>query len=359
MSLKLKIKEISVEYASLIAVDHVSFDLEAGEIGCLIGPSGSGKTSILRAIAGFQKVSSGEIILGNEIITNPSKVKPPEQRGIGIVFQDFALFPHLTVQENILFGIQTKETKEQNLRLEELLTLLKISDFRKHYPHELSGGQQQRVAMGRALAPGPKILLLDEPFSHLDPELRTTLASEVRSLLKGLNVTTLMVTHLQSEAFDLGDKIGVIDQGLMCQWSTPYSVYHQPECRFVADFIGRGEFIEGEVIDKNKVRCELGQVEGRIPVNAKMGENVYVLVRPDDILYDPESDLRFEITERYFRGPYFLYRLRTPLGQPLLSLIPSHFNYEVGQKIGLRLKMDHLICFQKGDSPARRGVRRS
>ena len=240
----LQISNLGVHYAgrAQAAVDGVSFSLQAGEIGVLIGPSGCGKTTLLRAVAGLELAGSGSITLGSQVISSAVLHMPAEQRHMGMVFQDYALFPHLDVARNVAFGIANRSSKERALRVAEVLELVGMPTAGKRFPHELSGGQQQRVALARAIAPSPRLLLLDEPFSNLDVDLRERLAHEVRGILKAAGATALFVTHDQLEAFAIGDRIGVMQQGKLHQWDEAYALYHRPATRFVADFIGHGVF---------------------------------------------------------------------------------------------------------------------
>ncbi|MBA2722947.1 MAG: ABC transporter ATP-binding protein, partial [Methylibium sp.] len=232
------------------AVDGVSFGLAHGQIGVLIGPSGCGKTSLLRAIAGLEPLADGRIALGEEVLGDADQRLhlPPEARRIGMVFQDYALFPHLSVAQNVAFGIQNLPRAQREERVADLLELVGLSGAARRAPHQLSGGQQQRIALARALAPAPRLLLLDEPFSSLDVDLRERLAQELRAILKKTGTTALFVTHDQLEAFALGDVIGVMNRGRLDQWDDAYHLYHRPATRFVADFIGHGVFTPARIV---------------------------------------------------------------------------------------------------------------
>lgn len=243
MSDILKLDRISVAYdnasAAVPVVKDLSLNLEKGSIGCLLGASGCGKTTVLRAIAGFEPLRSGSITLGAEVLSTPGHQVAPEKRQVGMMFQDYALFPHLNVEQNMAFGLRRWNKRRRAERIEELLQLAKLESSRLRYPHELSGGQQQRVALARALAPEPGLLLLDEPFSNLDVDTRERLAFEVRDILKKTGHTAILVTHNQAEAFAIADRIGIMQDGRIAQWDTPYCLHHQPNSAFVADFIKR------------------------------------------------------------------------------------------------------------------------
>jgi iron(III) transport system ATP-binding protein len=346
MSILLALEDVAVAYADQMIVSNISFQLEEGQISCLLGPSGCGKTSLLRTIAGFETPQSGSIRIRNQIVSQPSHVVAPENRRIGMVFQDFALFPHLNIEKNIRFGLSKKMSeKDQLARCNELLDLVGLSGKNLHYPHQLSGGQQQRIALARALAPKPDILLLDEPFSSLDVELREQLAREVRDILKQQNITAIMVTHDQHEAFTMADNIGLIHQGQLVQWDSPYDLYHRPVNRFVAEFIGQGVFIPGEYLGDNKIQTELGTISGRVPTDCKAGCRLDLLIRPDDVIHDDHSNTKLEITQRLFRGAEFLYTLQLDSGRHILCIAPSHHNHALNEKIGIRLDVNHLVMF--------------
>jgi iron(III) transport system ATP-binding protein len=343
----LNVNNVSIAYGNSTVVHHVSLQLAQGEIGCLLGPSGCGKTTLLRSIAGFETIRSGEISLAGTIVTNQKIQLAPEKRNIGMVFQDFALFPHLSVAENIRFGIRHLSKKAQQTRVSELLTLIGLEGFESRYPHQLSGGQQQRIALARSLAPKPHLLLMDEPFSSMDIELREELAREVRAILKHENITAILVTHDQQEAFIMADTIGVIEQGTLVQWDNGYNLYHRPTTPFVADFIGQGVLIDGIVIDKNNVKTSLATLRGIVPNVCKAGCTVRILVRPDDILHDDNSPHTAQIVERNFLGSDYMYTLELEDGTQFHSLVHSHHKHAVGEKLGIRLDIDHLVVFPK------------
>lgn len=334
-------------------VHSLSFALQRGQIGCLLGQSGCGKTTVLRAIAGFEPLTEGSITLGGKEISNTHFTATPETRQIGVVFQDYALFPHLSIADNVGFGLRKLTPPERQARIAALLTLVGLASQGKKFPHELSGGQQQRVALARALAPQPDLLLLDEPFSNLDVDLRERLASEVRDILKEVGTTAVLVTHDQHEAFAIADQIGVMQDGVIVQWDSAYNLYHRPANRFVADFIGLGVFTPG-VIDQQtqNVNIELGSLPlchglETCDPNAPDGQQVDVLLRADDVVHDDTSPLQAEVVRKAFRGADFLYTLKLPSGQLLLALVPSHHDHALGERIGIRLEADHVVTFAK------------
>ena len=342
----LEITDVSFAYPDGAAVcDELSFAVEEGEIGCLLGPSGCGKTTVLRLIAGFEQPRQGEIRIRQKLLADAHTSTPPEQRRIGLVFQDYALFPHLTVAKNVAFGLRHLSTRDAAEQTREMLSLVRLAAEAERYPHEISGGQRQRVALARALAPRPDLLLLDEPFSNLDIELREKLGLEVRALLRTLAIPALLVTHDQHEAFSIADKIGVMNQGKILQWDSAYNLYHRPVSRFVADFVGQGVLMRGKVVDHDRIDTELGLLPHCPGCALRTGENVEVLLRPDDILHDDDSARQAEVVHKAFRGADILYTLKLPSGSKILSLVPSHHNHEIGQKIGIKLEIDHVVAF--------------
>lgn len=343
----LSINELSILYpgSSTPAVRNVSFELAQGEIACLLGPSGCGKTTLLRAIAGFLMPTQGNILLKGEKASEPGKVRSPEKRNVGVVFQDYALFPHLTVRKNIEFGLHKRSEHEKRNRSGELLALIGLEALADRYPHELSGGQQQRVALARALAPKPTLILLDEPFSNLDVELKERLTFEVREILKAENMSAILVTHDQHEAFSMADRIGVMHAGELQQWGSSYSLYHQPNSRMVADFIGQGVFLPGKKTEQG-LQIELAHLrltEDQLPKSNEFD----VLIRPDDIIHDDASPMQAKVVRKSFRGADFLYTLELESGVHVLALVPSHHNHAIGEPIGIKLELDHVITFDR------------
>jgi iron(III) transport system ATP-binding protein len=344
---RLELLELSKAYAGVPAVDRLTLALGAGRIGCLLGPSGSGKTTVLRCIAGFERPDGGRVLAGGEVLSGPGTWVPPERRRIGMVFQDFALFPHLDALANVAFGLRDADPAARRRRAFEMLSLVGLEAHAAKMPHELSGGQQQRVALARALAPRPRLVLLDEPFSNLDAEVRMELAQQVRAALVAERSTALLVTHDQREAFAICDEIGVMRAGRLEQWDAPWNLYHSPATRFVADFVGEGTFIEGTVVGPGRVQTELGVIEGQLTVERPAGARVDLLLRPDDVIHDDASPLRAEVVERVFRGAEFRYKLRLPSGATALSFVPSHHDHALGERIGIRLETEHLVGFPR------------
>lgn len=351
----LEISELSVQYPrrSTPSVDGVSLGLRVGEMGVLIGPSGCGKTTLLRAIAGLEHVSAGHIRLSGQELSSASKHIEAENRRIGMVFQDYALFPHLSVEDNIRFGLHDYPKDQREARVREVLLLVGLASSAKRYPHELSGGQQQRVALARALAPKPKLLLLDEPFSNLDIELRQRLASEVRGILKEAQATALFVTHDQMEAFAVGDLIGVMSDGHLHQWNDAYTLYHRPATRFVAEFIGHGVFapatlrqVDGQMVVQTPIGDLIDVASCPLPSAYAAGQ-CDVLLRSDDIVIDESAPVRATIVRKAFRGSEFLYTLRLVTGETVMANVPSHHDHQLGQQVGIRAEVNHVVFFAK------------
>jgi iron(III) transport system ATP-binding protein len=328
------------------SVRGLSFSLERGAIGCLLGPSGCGKTTVLRCIAGFERPSAGRILLNGTEVSSAQSSLPPEKRRIGMVFQEHALFPHLTAARNISFGISSEANSADRVR--ELAALTGITDLLEKYPHELSGGQQQRVALARALAPRPELLLLDEPFSNLDTGQRERLSHELRDIIKASGATAVLVTHDQFEAFAMADEIGVLHDGRIEQWDTAYNLYHRPVNRFVADFVGQGVFLPAKALNGRQLEIELGVLNATVPHG---GSALEVLLRPDDVIHDDASQMQAEVVHKAFRGAEILYTLKLASGRKLLALVPSHHNHALGERIGIRLDVDHVVAFAPRAAP--------
>jgi iron(III) transport system ATP-binding protein len=340
------------------AVAAASLGLAAGQIGVLIGPSGCGKTSLLRAVAGLERVAGGQVRMGGQVLSDGAGGVhvAPEARGIGMVFQDYALFPHLTVAQNVAFGLKDLPKAEREQRTAEMLDLVGLAHTARRAPHQLSGGQQQRIALARALARRPRLLLLDEPFSSLDVDLRERLAQDVRAILKQIQATALFVTHDQMEAFAIGDLIGVMQRGHLHQWDDAYALYHRPASRFVAQFIGHGVFTRGQVVmtaGGPQVQTALGDladVDECLLPSAFPDGACDVLLRADDIVHDDDSTVKAQIERKAFRGSEFLYTLRLASGEQVLAHVPSHHDHQIGEWVGIRPQVDHVVTFARETS---------
>ncbi len=359
-----EVNQLQVHYPGrkVPAVEGVSLRLAAGEMGVLIGPSGCGKSTLLRAIAGLEPVSAGMVRIKQELVSSAQVQVAPELRRVGMVFQDYALFPHMDVATNVGFGLHGWPQHRRQSRIDEILALVGLSAVARNMPHQLSGGQQQRVALARALAPQPQLLLLDEPFSNLDVDLRERLAHEVRAILKQTQTTALFVTHDQMEAFALGDVIGVMSEGRLHQWEDAYNLYHRPATRFVAEFIGHGVFTQASLRQEGGqvlVQTPLGELTDRtmLPLAPALANGeCEVLLRADDIVHDDDAPVKAEIMRKTFRGSEFLYTLRLHTGETVLAHVPSHHDHRVGEWIGIRAEVDHVVIFNRARQASGRGV---
>ena len=341
----LSVEQIECRYEGEIVVRDPSFALETGEIGCLLGPSGCGKTTTLRAIAGLEPLTAGSIQINGREASRPGYTRPPEKRGLGMVFQEHALFPHLSVGDNVAFALRGLSDTDRTRRVRECLAMVRLPGLEERYPHELSGGQQQRVALARAMAPRPPLILLDEPFASLDLDLRRQLNRELREILQLEGITALIVTHDQEEAFSLAGRVGILRDGQMLQWDTPYSIYHAPANRFVAEFAGSGTFLRGTVEAGQQVVTAAGTLQGGRPLGLSPGAGVEVLMRPEDVVADRDGPLSVRILERTFTGPNIFYRLELDNGEPLTCLTGSHVDVPTGDRLRIRVAAKHLVLF--------------
>ncbi|MDQ7989072.1 MAG: ABC transporter ATP-binding protein [Candidatus Dactylopiibacterium sp.] len=340
-------RDLRLAYGAHEVVHGLGFALAPGSIACLLGPSGCGKTTVLRAIAGFERVRGGEIHFDARLIASPARHLPPEARGIGMVFQDYALFPHLDVTANVAFGLGGMPRAEREARVTRMLALVGLTAQGGKYPHELSGGQQQRVALARALAPRPALVLLDEPFSNLDSDMRERLSLEVRDILKAAGTTAMLVTHDQHEAFAMADEIGVMHEGRLQQWGSAAELYHRPVNRFVADFVGQGALLPGTVLAGGGVETELGRAAAVLPAGLAERQAVDVLLRPDDLVPDASAAVQAVVARRAFRGAHILYTLRLPSGAEVLTALASHHDHAIGARLGVRLATGCVVGFPR------------
>lgn len=343
----LEVDNLTCGYGGNAVVKGVNFALRPGDIGCLLGPSGCGKSTILRALAGFLPLTDGEIHLRGQPISLPGRTLAPEKRRIGMVFQDYALFPHLSIADNVGFGLRSMAKAEKREKVMDLLHVVHLQDLADNYPHQLSGGQQQRVALARALAPQPTLILLDEPFSNLDADLRRRLSLDVRDILKTLGISAILVTHDQQEAFAMCDQVAVLQNGQIQQWDVPYNLYHEPANRFVASFVGQGGFVRGKALGPDTIESELGIIHGDRAYNWAKDTLVDVLIRPDDIVYDSKSGLCPKVIEKTFAGTSTLYRFRCQGDTEFEALFRSHLDFDLGETVPVRVEADHLIAFER------------
>ncbi len=322
------------------AVHDVSLALSQGEFLVLLAPSGSGKTTLLRLIAGFESLDRGHILLGGRDVGG----LPPEKRGVGMVFQDYALFPHLTVEKNIAFGLCRHSAMSRQRKVADIAALCGLGPLMQRYPHALSGGQQQRVALARALAPDPAILLLDEPFSHLDRNMRAQMRGEMMSILRQQGSTAILVTHDHEEAFAVADKIAVLNAGYLEQYDVPDVIYHLPSTPFVAQFVGLADFVPGRIRGE-KVETDLGVFPNNTALSD--GAEVRIMIRPDDVDLSLAQNGTAKVVSRQFRGSENLYEVMLPSGCVIHSSQHSLTVYPVGARVDLKLNVTHTVIFQR------------
>lgn len=345
----LELDQLTKAFGDETAVDSVSLTVEEGELVTLLGPSGCGKTTMLRMIAGLEEPTAGRISLGGTTVADHDRYVTPENRDVGLVFQDFALFPHLTVAENITFGVSDWPDERRETRLAELLDLVDLEAHREKFPEALSGGQRQRVALARSLAPEPDILLLDEPFSNLDVRLRLDMREEVRRILKEAAVTTISVTHDQEEALSISDRVVIMNEGNLEQAGKPEVVFENPESRFVASFLGRASFVPGRVCG-DRVETSLGmlgteQLNG--PVSAYDGAEIDLLVRPHDLEAIPSNEANADgrIVHRQYNGPNFIYRVELSTGTTVRCLHNHVETFDYDQPVTVSIAADHQLAW--------------
>ncbi|PVZ66321.1 ABC transporter ATP-binding protein [Pelagibaculum spongiae] len=349
--LLLELDNISCNFGQQPVVKDLSFNLDQAHQACLLGASGCGKTTVLRAIAGFQPICQGEIRLDGMSISRANYSLPVEQRGIGMVFQDYALFPHLTVAQNIAFGLKNRTPSQQQNMIAEMLELVGLEDTRNRFPHELSGGQQQRVATARALAPEPRLLLLDEPFSNLDASLRERLVGDLSEILKQRETAALLVTHDQQEAFALADQIAVLQAGELLQMASPQTLYQQPAQVAVAEFVGQGSWLEGVLTNVGTIKTSLGELSGVIcpdqqqlcfdsPEALKQysGQSAKILIRPEQLQLDDQSRYQAKLIRKVYQGGNYLLTLEL-VGKNLLCKTPwqTSTNLELQKMVGIKI----------------------
>ncbi len=346
----LSLRHVSKRFAhnAQPAVDDLSFDLPAGQILALVGPSGCGKTTTLRLIAGLERPDRGEIFINGRLMASPLVFVPPERRGVSMVFQDHALFPHLTVFDNIAFGLRGMSRMQVRDTVHRLLEMVGLQALAGRYPHALSGGERQRVALARALAPRPVLVLMDEPFSSLDADMRLEMREQVRGILKDMGATVVFVTHDQEEALFMGDCLAVFHSGRMEQIGAPEAIFHTSATRFVAEFMGDSDFLPGLAVEEG-IQTPLGALPQRHALPA--GTPVEVALRADDVDFVPDGqNANAVIVERFFRGAFHVYRLRLDGGEVVHAFKDHTLVLPAGTRVRARISAEHaLIVFPKGE----------
>ena len=347
----LEINNVTFAASAQSKVNNVSLTIEnQGDIVCLLGPSGIGKTTILRTIAGLEKVQSGKIILKNKILSSDKTHIEPENRNISMGFQDNSLFPHYTVLENIKFGADRNKKKKKGLNLNEINKLLHIEHIADKYPHQISSGEAQRASLARSLLSNPDLLLLDEPLSNVDQNFKEEIQVKLKQILTEHKITTIIVTHDSYEAFYLGTKCGIILDGQLKQYDDPYNVYHFPNSVEVVNFLNRGILIPAKVTGENSLESDdLGTITGDFIKHYPKGSEVQLLLQPEDLEHDDQSNLKLEVVDRKFRGTNFIYTLKTTSNKLIPVFVHSHHihQHEVDEKFGIKrpINIDHIVCF--------------
>ncbi|WP_339104389.1 ABC transporter ATP-binding protein [Haloterrigena salinisoli] len=349
----LELDGVAKRYGTEEVIADLSLSVREGEILTLLGPSGCGKTTTLRLIAGLEKPDAGRIDLQRDRVAGSDRFVPPEERDVGVVFQEFALFPHLTARENVAFGLRDWDERERDDRVDELLELVGLEAQGDAYPDELSGGQQQRIALARSLAPEPELLLLDEPFSNLDVDLRVEMREEVRRIITETGVTAISVTHDQEEALSISDRVAVMNDGDIEQVDTPQAVFQRPESRFVAGFLGHASFLAGEVRGDG-VDTAIGRVR-RDDVNGLAHQyddtTVDLLVRPDDVTASPAADGEADgrVVYRRYLGPTVLYRVELDSGETIECMHNHADRIDLDERVAVRVTADHALAWFPAD----------
>ena len=347
----LEIDNVTFTASEKNKVNNVSFQIEnKGDVICLLGPSGIGKTTILRTIAGLERIDSGKIILNNNILSSRDIHVEPENRNISLAFQDNCLFPHYSVIQNIQFGAERNNDKKKNLNINEVIKFLHLGHIVDKFPHQISSGEAQRASLARSLLSNPDLLLLDEPLSNVDQSFKEEIQVKLKQVLTEHKITTIIVTHDSYEAFYLGSKCGIILDGQLKQYDDPYNVYHFPNSVGVVNFLNRGTLIPAKVTGENSLESDdLGTIKGNFIKHYPKGSDVKLLIQPEDLEHDDGSNLKLEVVDRQFRGTNFIYTLKTPRNLLIPVFVHSHHihQHEVDEKFGIKrpINIDHIVCF--------------
>ncbi|EAS43368.1 ABC transporter ATP-binding protein [Photobacterium profundum] len=342
MSSALSVTNLTCRYNGQPVLQNLSLPVEDNEIVCLLGASGCGKTTLLKAIAGLLPLESGGMTINGRVVVDETTWLPPEKRNIGMIFQDYALFPHLTVAENIAFGLKNWDKTRILAKIQEMLELVHLTKLDDRYPHQLSGGQQQRVAIARALACEPDLILLDEPFSNIDTQVRHGLIKEIRRIFKAQGVTAIFVTHSREEAFAFADRLAVMNNGIIEQFGTATDLYYRPSSRFVAEFLGTGSYLPATVKNDKHLFTPFGDIEFSSELTYRQDDNVEWLLRPQNLHVQPQVDGGGVIVEQQFMGDNCRYTVKYQ-GHSLV--VNSHLILNIGDKVAINVEPHEPVVF--------------
>ena len=345
-----EIKNVDFKIGNIIRIKNVSFSIKnKGDIICLLGPSGIGKTTILRSIAGLEKIEKGIIQIKSKVISSNKINIEPENRNISLSFQENSLFPHYTVEKNIYFGAERKKVGKR-IDAKKIIKLLNIDNLLTKYPHQISSGEAQRVSLTRSLVSNPDLLLLDEPLSNIDENFKEEIQEKLKRILKQYKITTIIVTHDSNEAFYLGDKCGVLLNGKLKQFDEPYNVYHSPNSVDIVKFLNRGVLVPAKVTGEYTLENEdLGLIKGNFVNRYDIGTEVKLLIQPEDLEHDDKSNLQLDVVDKKFKGTNFIYTLKTSSKRLISVFVHSHHvhQHQINDKFGIKkpIHIKHLVCF--------------
>ena len=345
-----EIKNVDFKIGNIIRIKNVSFSIKnKGDIICLLGPSGIGKTTILRSIAGLEKIEKGVIQIKSKVISSNKINIEPENRNISLSFQENSLFPHYTVEKNIYFGAERKKVGKR-INAKKIIKLLNIDNLLTKYPHQISSGEAQRVSLTRSLVSNPDLLLLDEPLSNIDENFKEEIQEKLKRILKQYKITTIIVTHDSNEAFYLGDKCGVLLNGKLKQFDEPYNVYHSPNSVDIVKFLNRGVLVPAKVTGEYTLENEdLGLIKGNFVNRYDIGTEVKLLIQPEDLEHDDKSNLQLDVVDKKFKGTNFIYTLKTSSQRLISVFVHSHHvhQHQINDKFGIKkpIHIKHLVCF--------------